>query len=228
MPKRPEIRVAAALTPARSVGGDLYDFVLDDEGIWFIVGDVSGHGVGAALYMAVTKTLFRATVQSGVSIEEVFARINRELCRDNEQMMFVTAIVGRLEFESGKVQIGDAGHTPVFLVDVRGQMSQPSIPKSIAFGVQEDAAFAVGTFTMTPGSSVLLHTDGATDARNTAGEIFGSDRLQKAMKASAGRTVTELVHGTLGAVNKFAAGAAPEDDLTFLAIEYLGTDATQG
>ena len=226
MPDRPEIRMAAALTPARSVGGDLYDFVLDDEGLWFIVADVSGKGVGAALYMAVVKTLFRATVQTRPDLAGILQVMNRELSRDNEQMMFVTAIVGRLTFETGQIAAVDAGHNPVLVVGPRGDLSSPTLEKSIALGVDADAAFKVSTFKLDAGSTMLLYTDGATDARNTAGEIFGVDRLKRAVGSSLGRTATDLVHSTLKVVNKFAAGAPPEDDLTLLAIEYLGTEVT--
>ena len=226
MPDRAEIRMAAALTPARSVGGDLYDFVIDDEGLWFIVADVSGKGVGAALYMAVVKTLFRATVQTRPDLAGILQVMNRELSRDNEQMMFVTAIVGRLTFETGQITAVDAGHNPVLVVGPRGDLSSPTLEKSIALGVDADATFKVSTFKIDAGSTMLLYTDGATDARNTAGEIFGVDRLKRAVGSSLGRTATDLVHSTLKVVNKFAAGAPPEDDLTLLAIEYLGTEVT--
>lgn len=226
MPDRAEIRMAAALTPARSVGGDLYDFVLDDEGVWFIVADVSGKGVAAALYMAVVKTLFRAIVQTQKDLPEILRVMNRELSRDNEQMMFITAIVGRLAFDSGQILAVDAGHNPAFIVGPRGDVSTTKIEKSIALGVDPEAVFTVSTFRLDAGSTLLLYTDGATDARNTAGEIFGAARLQKAVGSSLGRSATDLVHGTLKVVNKFAAGAPPEDDLTLLAIEYLGTEVT--
>ena len=226
MPERAEIKIAAALTPARSVGGDLYDFVLDDEGLWFVVADVSGKGVAAALYMAVMKTLFRATVQTRTDLADILRVMNREIARDNEQMMFITSIVGRLTFETGQVTAVDAGHNPAFIVGPRGDVTTPALEKNVALGVDADAVFKVSGFRMDAGSTLLLYTDGATDARSTSGEIFGADRLRRAVAASLSRGAMDLVQSTLKTVNKFAAGAPPEDDLTLLAIEYLGTEVT--
>ena len=129
--------------------------------------------------MAVVKTLFRATVQTQTDLAEILRVMNRELSRDNEQMMFITAIVGRLTFETGAVIAVDAGHTPAFIVGPRGDVTATTLDKSIALGVDADAAFKVSTFRLDAGSTMLLYTDGATDARNTAGELFGVDRLQK-------------------------------------------------
>ena len=174
LPDRPEVDLAASLTPARSVGGDLYDFVLARDRLWFIVGDVSGKGVAASLYMAVTKTLFRATVQiEGIDLPGALGRMNRELCRDNDQMIFVTALAGHLTLSTGEVALGDAGHNPAVLISPNGELSQPVIPKAIAFGVLEDAQFPEGRFTLPQNATLLLFTDGATDARSPSGAIFG-------------------------------------------------------
>jgi phosphoserine phosphatase RsbU/P len=223
MPDRPEIDLAASLTPARSVGGDLYDFVLVGDRLWFIVADVSGKGVAASLYMAVAKTLFRATVQiDGIDLAGALARMNRELCRDNDQMIFITALAGHLTLPTGEVALGDAGHNPAVVIARDGSLGQPSIPKAIALGVLEEAAFAEGRFVLAPGVTLLLYTDGATDARNPAGEIFGETALARAVAASGGQTSIDLVSGIVRAVDEFSAGAPPEDDLTLLAIRYLG------
>lgn len=228
MPARREVALAARLTPARSVGGDLYDFVLAPDGLWFIVADVSGKGVGAALYMAVAKTLFRATV-SGATPQElprILARMNQELCRDNDQMIFTTAVIGHLNWMTGALTLADIGHLPIVLVDPDGRLSSPEVPKSIAFGVLDDAEFAVATSRLTGGSVVLLYTDGATDARDASGALFGQIRLTQAIAAAAaaadGARAEAIVSSVAGAVEAFAAGAPPEDDLTLFAIEFRG------
>ncbi len=221
LPDRPEIDLAASLTPARSVGGDLYDFVLAGDRLWFIVGDVSGKGVAASLYMAVTKTLFRATVQiDGIDLAGALGRMNRELCRDNDQLIFVTALVGHLTLSTGEVALADAGHNPAVLISPDGTLSQTMIPKAIAFGVLEDAPFTEGRFTLAPNATLLLFTDGATDARNPSGEIFGDAALTAAIAAAPKNTSDALVAGIIDAVLNFSAGAPPEDDLTLLAIRY--------
>jgi serine phosphatase RsbU (regulator of sigma subunit) len=218
--ERPEIDLAAHLAPARSVGGDLYDFSLVGDDLWFVVADVSGKGVAAALYMAVAKTLFRATVQADLEPADVLARMNRELCRDNEQFVFVTANVGRLSMATGLVTIGDAGHCPVMVV-ADGRLVMPVIPKCMALGVVADTPYEDGRIQLTAGETLVLHTDGATDARDRDGALFGFDRLTQAVEQNGGRSAAEIVAGISDAVGAFAVGAPPEDDLTLLAVTYL-------
>jgi sigma-B regulation protein RsbU (phosphoserine phosphatase) len=161
--------------------------VLHGDRLRFIVADVSGKGVAAALYMAVAKTLFRATVQGDVELPDVLARMNGELCRDNDQMVFVTALAGHLSLLTGEVALADAGHNPAVVTGPDGGLSEPIIPKSIALGVIEDAQFAQSTLVLDRGATLLLYTDGATDARDPNGEIFGTGRLEHAIAALAGQ-----------------------------------------
>jgi serine phosphatase RsbU (regulator of sigma subunit) len=219
--ERPEIDLAAYLAPARSVGGDLYDFSLVGDDLWFIVADVSGKGVAAALYMAVAKTLFRATVQPDLEPADVLARMNRELCRDNDQFVFVTADVGRLSLRTGIVTLGDAGHSPVMVVSPDGRILMARIPKCMALGVLPDTPYEDGRLQLTAGETLVLHTDGATDARDRAGQLFGIDQLTRTVEQGAGKPAQEMVNGISGAVDRFADGAAPEDDITLLVVKYL-------
>lgn len=220
--ERPEIDLAAYLAPARSVGGDLYDFSLVGDDLWFIVADVSGKGVAAALYMAVAKTLFRATVQQDLAPADVLARMNQELCRDNDQFVFVTAMVGRLSLRTGAVAIGDAGHCPVMVVPPAGRgVAMPAVPKCMALGVVPDTPYADGRIDLLAGETLVLHTDGATDARDRDGELFGFDRLTRAVEQGCGKSAREIVAGISEAVDAFADGAPTQDDLTLLAVTYL-------
>jgi phosphoserine phosphatase RsbU/P len=219
MPDHPAIAVAASLEPARSVGGDLYDFVLEDDRLWFIIADVAGKSVAAALYMAVAKTLFRATIGPAADVAGVAGRMNRELSRDNERMLFVTAIVGSLDIATGVVTLIDAGHNPAVLIDAAGTMTAPAPPKGIAFGVVEDFVYTPAHVALEPGATLLLYTDGATDARSMGGEMFGEARLTHAIAAGAGLAPDALIKTITGAVDQFVAGAPPEDDLTLLAIK---------
>jgi len=222
MPERPEVDLAAALEPARSVGGDLYDFVLDGDRLWFIVGDVAGKGVGAALYMAVAKTLFRASIQGTDELADVVRRINRQLCADNEQVIFVTAVMGHLSLSTGEVALTDAGHNPALRLARAGGLSDADIPKCMALGVLEGTDYEAGHFALSPGETLILYTDGATDARNPAGELFGDARLHAAIAAGTGRRPADVINGVLGAIDAFSAGAPPEDDVTLLALTYRG------
>lgn len=223
LPDAPQVDLAASLAPARSVGGDLYDFVLAGDRLWFIVGDVSGKGVAASLYMAVAKTLFRATVQiDGIDLADALGRMNRELCRDNDTMIFVTALVGHLTLSTGAVVLADAGHNPAVLIAPDGTLTPPAVPKCVALGVIDDAVYLEGAFTLAQGATLLLYTDGATDARNPAGDMFGDAALLRAIADAPKDTSATLVAGVNAAVDRFSAGAPPEDDLTLLAIRYRG------
>jgi serine phosphatase RsbU (regulator of sigma subunit) len=226
MPDRPEIDLAASVVPARSVGGDLYDFVVTPDGVWFIVADVSGKGVPAALYTAVAKTLFRATVRSSRSVADLLSRMNTELAQENDQVMFVTAVAGYIALASGEVMLGDAGHNPALVLRRDGALDKPSIPKCMAFGVLEDTPYEHGVVRLEPGDTLVLYTDGATDARAPDGELFGSGRLVEAIAACRGLAAARIVDAISGATVRFAAGAPPEDDVTLLVLRYLGSAIT--
>ncbi len=219
MPDQPEVSVAATLKPAHSVGGDLYDYWIAGDRLWFIVADVAGHGVGAALYMAVVKALFRASGYGDVSVAEVAARMNREIARDNDSMLFVTAMFGTLVLATGDVAMVDAGHNPAVLVSRGEQPNSPVVPKSVALGVVEGFEFTEGHFHLAPGTTLLLYTDGATDARNTSGELFGESRLHATIARTAGDVPAALVSSITAAIGDFSTGAPQEDDITLLAIK---------
>jgi phosphoserine phosphatase RsbU/P len=221
-PERPEVELAAMLKPARSVGGDLYDFDLDGDRLWFIVADVAGKSVAAALYMAVAKTLFRATTRGGADLAEAVSRMNEELARDNDGLMFVTAAVGYLDLATAELAVVDAGHNPMVIVGPDGRLSTPELTKCVALGVVEDFPFTATRLTLERGATLVLYTDGMTDARSTTGEMFGTARLMRAIGAAGTEPAETLVAKVIGDVEKFAAGAPPEDDLTLLALRYRG------
>jgi sigma-B regulation protein RsbU (phosphoserine phosphatase) len=218
IPDRPEVSVAAALKPARSVGGDLYDYWISGDRLWFIVADVAGKGVGAALYMAVVKALFRACAQGDARVADVAARINREIARDNDSMLFVTAMFGTLMLATGDVTMVDAGHNPAVVRSRDAGVDHPAIPKGVALGVVEDLVFSEGRFHLPPGATLVLYTDGATDARSRADEMFGADRLMAAIRR-ADPAPAALVAAVTALIDTFASGAPQEDDITLLAIK---------
>jgi serine phosphatase RsbU (regulator of sigma subunit) len=218
MPQRAEVALAARLKPARSIGGDLYDFVLDGDRLWFIVADVAGKSIAAALYMAIVRTLFRAVARDEAGAVEVAGGMNRELARDNERMMFVTAAVGCLDLREGALALVDAGHNPAVMVEAAGGLHVPAVPKGVALGVLADAPYTEARLTLDPGSTLVLYTDGLTEARGTTGEMFGDDRLRQAIAATAAAGPDALVAEVLHAVERFAAGTPFDDDLTLLAL----------
>lgn len=224
MPERTEVEMAATLIPARAVGGDLYDFLVIDDALWFVVADAAGKGVSAALFMAVTRTLFRAVAHSEATVSSVMARMNAELARDNERQFFVTALVGRIDLRSGQLSYSNAGHPPPLRSTGSGAPEVLQIADiGIALGILEDAAYGEGRVPLSAGDVVLLFTDGVTEAINGTGELFSDDRLARTFGDSAGRSVNEIVDTVVDTVSAFAAGAPQEDDITVLALRYNGT-----
>ena len=148
--------------------------------------------------------------------------MNRELSLDNDQMMFTTAMVGHLSLATGDLALVDAGHNPAFLLSRDGSRSAVPAPKGTALGVVDDGQYVEHRGRLDPGDTLLLYTDGATDARNQEDELFGEDRLAQAVDAAASGPPDALVRSVLDAVAQFEAGAPPEDDLTLLALRYRG------
>jgi phosphoserine phosphatase RsbU/P len=221
--RRPELEMAAALIPARAVGGDLYDFLVTDDTLWFIVADAAGKGVSAALFMAVTRTLFRAVAQSQATVAAVVGRMNAELARDNERQFFVTALVARLDLLTGELTYVNAGHLPPLRASASGSITiLDRVEGGIALGILDDAVYSEGRTTLAKEDVLLLFTDGVTEAINGSGELFSDARLHQRFAAGAARPATEIVDGLVEAVNRFAAGVPQEDDITVLALRYRG------
>lgn len=225
MPERAEIDMAATLIPARAVGGDLYDFLLIDDALWFVIADAAGKGVSAALFMAVTRTLFRAVAHGSATVSAVTARMNAELARDNERQFFVTALVGRIELASGTLSWCSAGHPlPLRAAQGGAPACLQEMAAGISLGIVEDATYHESTVQLSPGDVLLLFTDGVTEAINGTGELFSDARLSRAFGDNASGPVTEIVDRIVDAVTLFAEGAPQEDDITVLALRYRGVE----
>jgi serine phosphatase RsbU (regulator of sigma subunit) len=220
-PSRPEVDVAAVLRPARSVGGDLYDVVPDGDRVWLLVGDVSGKGVGAALFMAVTKTLFRAIAPGAGSVAAAVARVNEQLARDNERAMFVTAFAARLELATGELEYVNAGHNPTYRLAAAG-CTPLGGPVDPALGALEDYAYRSGRARLDPGDALVLYTDGVVEARSPREEEFQAERLEAYLVESRGAPAASLVRGLVERVEEFAGDSPQYDDVTVLALRWLG------
>ncbi|MFN8091689.1 MAG: SpoIIE family protein phosphatase [Vicinamibacteria bacterium] len=225
-PDRPEIEVAANLRPARSVGGDLYDVLGDGGRVWLMIGDVSGKGVGAALFMAVTKTLFRAVAQGAATVASAVERMNAELARDNDRAMFVTAFVARLDLATGELEYVNAGHNPPYRLDREGRLVVFGEPSAPALGAVEGQEYRGATARLGRGDTLVLYTDGVVEARSPAGEEFHVLRLEKHLAASAGAPPAALVRGLVDRVEEFAADVPQYDDVTVLVARWLGGPET--
>jgi sigma-B regulation protein RsbU (phosphoserine phosphatase) len=221
-PARPEIDVAAALRPARAVGGDLYDVIVDGDRLWLLVGDVSGKGVGAALFMAVTKTLFRAIAPGAETVAAAVCRVNDELARDNERAMFVTAFVGRIDLATGELEYVNAGHSPTYRVEAGGRTAPLGGPVDPALGAVEGFGYRQGSLRLRPGDALVMYTDGVVEARNPAGEEFHALRLEAHLAASRDVPAAGIVSGLVEKVEEFAGEEPQYDDVTVLALRWRG------
>lgn len=222
-PGEARFEVAALLEPAREVGGDLYDcFMLDARRLFFAVGDVSGKGLPASLFMAVTKALAKsAALRGDTGIAAIVETANMELSRENPEMLFVTLAAGILDAETGEVELVNAGHDIPWRIGAGG-------PRHIAADggpplcVIEGFAYPVVRLALAPGESLCLVTDGVTEAMNAANEIYGTARLAAAL-AGAERSAAGLVAAVRADVRIFVDAAEPSDDLTLLALRWIGS-----
>lgn len=223
-PERAELDIFALLEPAREVGGDLYDFfMLDDNHLCFTIGDVSGKGVPASLYMAVTKTLIKAKAESGLDPGEILARVNRELCEDNDSGMFVTGFLGILDLSGGGLTFSNGGHTPPYIHrDGKEPELLPKVP-GMALGVMEDAAYTSAQLELQPGDSLIMYTDGVTEAMNPGGELLDSKGLETILRGLNGKRAREAVEHIRDRTRQFIGSAEQADDITILVVKYLGS-----
>jgi len=222
-PERPELDMFAILEPAKEVGGDLYDFfLLDDDHLCFTVGDVSGKGVPASLYMAVTKTLIKAKADIKLGPDEILYRVNNELCKDNDSGMFVTEFLGILTISTGELVFSNGGHNIPYLRRQNGEVAPlPKVP-GVALGVMEDFEYFCASVQLEAGDSVVLYTDGVTEAMNPAGELLREEHLENILRELNGKTAQEEVGHILHSTRQFMNGANQADDITILVIKYLG------
>lgn len=217
-PKRPEFELFARLRPARSVGGDLYDFLLVGDRLWLLVGDVSGKGVGAALFMAVTRTLFRAIAPGEASLAGALSRLNRELARDNERAMFVTAFLARLDLESGELEYANAGHNLPYHLPVGGGLQAIEGARGLPLGVFAESEYKSERLGLEPGDVLYLYTDGIVEAFNARDEPYSEARLEEALRGLSGAAAAEVVERTLESLGAFVGDAPPSDDITVMAL----------
>jgi sigma-B regulation protein RsbU (phosphoserine phosphatase) len=221
-PDRDEFSIHAALHPAREVGGDFYDFFFIDENrLCICVGDVSGKGVPAALFMAVTRTLIKARASDDRSTASILTRVNDEISRDNKAYMFVTLFVGILDTVSGELVYTNAGHNPTFIRKADGNFKRLDTLHGPVVGARAGLAYKEDSVRVAKGDIILMYTDGVTDARNPAREFFEEQRLKDLLFAHEFDSAEALVETTVSAVKQFEDGADQFDDITVLALQFL-------
>ena len=217
------VDIYASMTPAKDVGGDFYDFFqIDDERIGLVIADVSGKGVPASLFMAVSRTLLRATALRGVSSAECLTYANKLLCKESLDSMFVTVFYGIYHYKTGMMDYTNAGHNPPYLL--RGVRTVECLPVASNFvvGVFDDIEFESNTLTFGIGDTLLLYTDGVTEAFNDKREQFSESNLQDILASMhESSSAKEVVTSVLQSVKTFSGDYPQSDDITLLSLQRI-------
>lgn len=217
------VDIYASMTPAKDVGGDFYDFFqIDDERIGLVIADVSGKGVPASLFMAVSRTLLRATALRGVSSAECLTYANKLLCKYSLDSMFVTVFYGIYHYKAGMMDYTNAGHNPPYLL--RGGRTVECLPVASNFvvGVFDDIEFESNTLTFGIGDTLLLYTDGVTEAFNDKREQFSESNLQDILASMhESSSAKEVVTSVLQSVKTFSGDYPQSDDITLLSLQRI-------
>ena len=222
-PDRKEFSIYGSLEPAREIGGDFYDFFfIDEERICFCIGDVSGKGVPAALFMAVTKTLIKSRATDDPSTASIVTHVNDELSHDNPNKMFVTLFIGILNIRSGEFDYTNAGHNPPYLMRTDGPPEAMSARHGPIVGAVNGMVYRKGTDVMHPGDILHMYTDGVTEEMDTDGQLFSDERLAALISTQTIDSVEAAVDKTISAVKSFRGEKDAEDDVTVLAIQFFG------
>ena len=217
-PDRTDIDIFAELAPAKEVGGDLYDFLIRNEKLYFCVGDVSGKGVPASMVMAVTRALFRTATAHESNPGRMVGEINEMMIEDNDSFMFVTLFMGVLDLPTGRLRYSNAGHNAPLLID-DAKVELLPCDANLPIGIMAGRKYSTQEIVVSPGTAIFLYTDGVTEAENIKNEQFQEERMIAVAKRTE-RKPMMLIKQMKNAIHQFVGEAEQNDDLTMLAIQY--------
>jgi len=217
------VEIYAQLQPAKEIGGDLYDFfLLDPDRLFFSIGDVSGKGVPAALFMAAAKTLMKGKAGPDITPSDLLGSVNRELCVENDSMMFVTMFCGILNVRTGELAYSNAGHPPPLLLIGGSGPEWLPVPDGCPLGVFEDAEYTTCRHGLQAGDMILIYTDGVTEAMNGGNELYSAGKLMETICACRISSAESAVKEVFRSVEEFSSGLAQTDDIAVLAVLFNG------
>ncbi len=226
-PDKKEFDIFASMTPAKEVGGDFYDFYFIDENkFMFLIADVSGKGVPAALFMMTVKTLINYIAQSGLEPSQMAEEINRKICSNNKQGFFVTVLFGIVDISNGKISFVNCGHNPP-IIKQNGKYEYKNLNSNIVLGAFDNAKFEVDEMQLNVGDEIIIYTDGITEAVNDKDELYGEERLLNSVINSKEATLEEKVSEYREDVKIFTQNYPQSDDMTMLVFKYTGSDDTK-
>lgn len=216
------VDLSAMIIPAREVGGDFYDFfMIDEHHLGFCIGDVSGKGIPAAIFMAVCKTALKSTAVKGTPVDECFHSINSTLVQESPPNIFVTAFYGMLNIQTGALEYCNAGHNPTYLINADGKVNPLPHVDGIPLGYIKDFQYGKQTINLRKGDTLFLYTDGVDEAMDKDENEFSEKRLKDSLKEFANSKLSDLNNSVIGKVQEFTGGISQTDDITILALRYL-------
>ena len=217
-----EVELFASMEPAKEVGGDFYDFyMIDDDHFAIVVGDVSGKGVPAALFMVITKTLLKDTAAHELDPAKIFEHVNQILCEGNESGLFVTCWLGILTLSTGELKFANAGHNAPIIAQ-GGEIKYLTTKPNLMLAGMDGIPYTTHTTKLVPGDRLFIYTDGVTEATNSANELYGENRLITVMKYAINKTSHEVLDIVRTDIDEFVDEAPQFDDITMLEMTYLG------
>ena len=217
-----KLDIFASMTPAKDVGGDFYDFFqIDADRIGFVIADVSGKGIPAALFMAVSRTLIRSTGLRGIPSHECISYANRLLCNESLDAMFVTVFYGIYTISTGVIDYTNAGHNPPYLLRRNNVVEALPLSQNFIVGVFDDFVYTKSTLKLEPGDAIILYTDGVTEAFNEERQQFGEKGLEKTLKSVPGADSKEIIEAIKEDVTEFSGNEPQSDDITILSLKRL-------
>lgn len=224
---RKEFDIFASMHTAKEVGGDFYDFYfIDEDHLAFLIADVSGKGIPAAMFMMRSKTIIKSYAESGMSVEEVFTLANEKLCEGNDAGMFVTAWMGILNIRNGKVLFANAGHNHPLVKHSDGTFEYLKSRAGFVLAGMEGVRYRKNELVLEPGDAIYLYTDGVTEATDLNEELYGEDRLHSILEKYKDETMEVICSEIKKDVDLFAGEAPQFDDITMLALKYNGQEVT--
>ena len=220
-PEGEDYNIYAQMIAAKEVGGDFYDFYkLNDTTVAILAADVSGKGIPAAMFMMTAKTIIKDLAESGMAVNDIFTKANEKLCENNESGMFVTAWMGILDLETGKMQFANAGHNPPLLKRANGEFEYLKTRAGFVLAGMEGVRYRVAELTLEPGDRLFLYTDGVPEATNTENKLYGEERLLAFMNQNDSMEATELLPTLKANIDEFVGDAPQFDDITMLMFDY--------
>lgn len=228
-PDYDEFDIYATMTPAKEVGGDFYDFFMTDEKhLAFVMADVSGKGVPAALFMVIAKTLIKNYAQMGQEPGQVFTTVNRLLCDGNDAGLFVTAWIGILDLESGLLKYANAGHNPPLIKKAGGQFEYLRSRPGFVLAGMDTTRYRQSEMVLNPGDRIFLYTDGVTEATDSSQQLYGEDRLESLLNRCQADTAEEMLADLKNDIDSFVCEAPQFDDITMLMLDFKKRKAGEG